>query len=81
MATPSVGTLKSVKRMPAPKMLPRLAAADFTRDLDISQDELFALLDLTQQVKSGPSRFAKVLTGRYITLLFEKPSLRTRLTF
>jgi ornithine carbamoyltransferase len=81
MATPSVGTLKSVKRMPAPKLLPRLAACDFTRDLDISQDELLALLDLTQQVKSTPSRFAKVLAGRYITLLFEKPSLRTRLTF
>lgn len=81
MATPSVGTLKSVKRMPAPKTLPRMAASDFTRDLDLSQDELLALLDLTQQVKSTPSRFAKVLAGRYITLLFEKPSLRTRLTF
>ncbi len=81
MATPSVGTLKSVKRMPAPKVLPRLAASDFTRDIDISQDELLALLDLTQQVKATPGRFAKVLAGRYITLLFEKPSLRTRLTF
>jgi ornithine carbamoyltransferase len=77
----SVGTLKSVKRMPAPKTLPKIAASDFTRDLDISQDELLALLDLTQQLKSNPSRFAKALTGRYITLLFEKPSLRTRLTF
>jgi ornithine carbamoyltransferase len=77
----SIGTLKSVKRMPAPKTLPRIAAADFTRDLDVSQDELLALLDLTQQLKSSPSRFAKSLTGRYISLLFEKPSLRTRLTF
>ena len=77
----SVGTLKSVKRMPAPKTLPRIAAGDFTRDLDVSQDELLALLDLTQQLKSNPARFAKSLTGRYISLLFEKPSLRTRLTF
>ena len=67
--------------MPAPKTLPKIAASDFTRDLDISQDELLALLDLTQQLKSNPSRFAKALAGRYITLLFEKPSLRTRLTF
>jgi ornithine carbamoyltransferase len=81
MATPSVGTLKSVKRMPAPKTLPRIAASDFTRDLDISQDELLALLELTQQVKSAPGRFSKALAARYITLLFEKPSLRTRLTF
>ena len=77
----SVGTLKSVKRMPAPKTLPRIAAADFTRDLDVSQDELLALLDLTQQLKANPSRFSKALAGRYLTLLFEKPSLRTRLTF
>src|SRR5271167_4451201 len=77
----SVGTLKSVKRMPAPKSLPKIAASDFTRDLDISQDELLALLDLTQQVKSNPARFAKALTGRYLSLLFEKPSLRTRITF
>ena len=77
----SIGTLKSVKRMPAPKTLPRIAAADFTRDLDVSQDELLALLDLTQQLKANPSRFSKALAGRYLTLLFEKPSLRTRLTF
>src|SRR5579862_7032488 len=78
---PSIGTLKSVKRMPAPKTLPKIAAGDFTRDLDISQDELLALLDLTQQLKSNPGRFSKALAGHYITLLFEKPSLRTRFTF
>ena len=79
---PSVGTsLKPVKRMPAPKTLPKIAATDFTRDLDVSQDELLALLDLTNQVKSNPDRFRTALAGRYITLLFEKPSLRTRFTF
>ncbi len=77
----SLGTLKPVKRMPAPKTLPKIAAPDFTRDLDISQDELLALLDLTQQLKANPGRFSKALAGRYLTLLFEKPSLRTRMTF
>lgn len=71
----------AVKRMPLPKTLPKIGASDFTRDLDLSQDELLALLSLTQQVKSAPARFAKVLTGRYLSLLFEKPSLRTRMTF
>ena len=57
---PATGTsLKPVRRMPAPKTLPKIAACDFTRDLDLSQDELLALLDLTQQVKSNPARFAK----------------------
>jgi ornithine carbamoyltransferase len=78
---PSATSLKPVKKMPAPKSLPRIGASDLTRDLDLSQDELLALLDLAQQVKSSPSRFAKALAGRYISLLFEKPSLRTRMTF
>ena len=79
---PTTGTvLKPVRRMPSPKTLPRTAAADFTRDLDLSQEELLALLELTQQLKSEPTRFSKALAGRYLTLLFEKPSLRTRITF
>src|SRR5215469_7864356 len=79
---PSASTsLKPVKKMPAPKSFPRIGASDLTRDLDLSQDELLALLDLTQQVKIMPSRFAKALAGKYLSLLFEKPSLRTRMTF
>jgi len=79
---PSAGTsLKPVKRMPLAKTLPKIGSPDFTRDLDLSQDELLALLDLTQQVKSNPARFARALSGRYLSLLFEKPSLRTRMTF
>src|SRR5271165_910906 len=79
---PSAGTsLKPVKKMPAPQSLPRIGASDLTRDLDLSQDELLALLDLAQQVKSSPRAFAQTLVGRYLSLLFEKPSLRTRLTF
>src|SRR5579871_432612 len=81
MAT-SVGTsLKSVKRMSAGKALPKIGGFDFIRDVDLSQDELLALLNLAQQVKSNPTRFAQSLKGQYLSLLFEKPSFRTRLTF
>jgi ornithine carbamoyltransferase len=59
----------------------RTAAQDFTCDLDLSHEELGYLLDLTEQVKASPSAFARALSGRYLSLLFEKPSLRTRLTF
>jgi ornithine carbamoyltransferase len=79
---PTAGTsLKSVKRMPVQKTRPKIGVSDFLRDLDLSQDELLTLLDLTQQVKSNPARFSKALSGRYLSLLFEKPSLRTRITF
>jgi Ornithine carbamoyltransferase len=39
------------------------------------------LIDLTRKLKVNPSKYTKTLAGRYLSLLFEKPSLRTRLTF
>ena len=54
---------------------------DLTTDLDLTREELLALLELAEKVKNVPVRYAKALTGRYLSLLFEKPSLRTRLTF
>src|SRR5207244_8710170 len=58
-----------------------IAAADLTCDLDLSRDELSGLLALAAKVKKTPSRYARSLNGRYLSLLFEKPSLRTRMTF
>jgi ornithine carbamoyltransferase len=54
---------------------------NLTQDLDLSFEALVRVLDLAAQVKRTPQRFAQSLTGRYLSLMFEKPSLRTRLTF
>jgi ornithine carbamoyltransferase len=51
------------------------------RDLDLSDDELTYLLDLADDVKRSPQDYAQALAGKSVALLFEKPSLRTRLTF
>ena len=59
----------------------KAAAGDFASDLDLSCQEVGYLLDLAAQVKSSPALFADALRGRSLSLLFEKPSLRTRLTF
>jgi len=58
-----------------------LAAGDLLSDLSLSASELRALLDLAQSIKRNPTRYASSLRHRYLSLLFEKPSLRTRLTF
>src|SRR5258708_12499774 len=69
-------------RATAPLRMPaKIAAGNLTRDLDLGHDELLSLLELARSVKSNPARYAKALSGRYLALLFEKPSLRTRLTF
>lgn len=65
----------------AAERIMRIAAPDFVRDLDLTDEELFALLDLAAAMKRSPADYAHTLAGRSIALLFEKPSLRTRLTF
>ena len=59
----------------------RAAARSVTRDLDLQTAEVFRLLDLAAEVKRHPERFREALRGKCVALLFEKPSLRTRLTF
>jgi ornithine carbamoyltransferase len=59
----------------------KIAAQDLAWDLDLSGDEVVHLLDLAGQIKSAPARYGEALRGRSISLLFEKPSLRTRVTF
>ncbi len=59
----------------------KTTASDLLRDLDLSDDELLYLLDLAAEVKRAPRDYARALDGKSIALLFEKPSLRTRLTF
>jgi ornithine carbamoyltransferase len=66
---------------PDPSRIVKTHASDLLRDLDLTDDELRYLLDLAAAVKRSPGDYAQALAGKSIALLFEKPSLRTRLTF
>lgn len=57
------------------------APPDLVRDDDLSPAGVAAALDLAAEVKARPQRFATALAGRTLAVLFEKRSLRTRLTF
>jgi len=59
----------------------RISAPDLRCDLDLTDDELAGLLDLALEIKQSPRDYAHALAGKYLGLLFEKASLRTRLTF
>lgn len=50
-----------------------------TRDLGTQGVE--AVLHLAELIKSRPSVFQRALAGKQMVMFFEKPSLRTRLTF
>jgi ornithine carbamoyltransferase len=64
-----------------PNQILKTSGPDLLRDLDLTGDELVYLLNLAAGVKRSPSEYAHALDGKSIALLFEKPSLRTRLTF
>lgn len=67
--------------MITPERILKTGSPDLLRDLDLSNDELLYLLELAADVKASPKTYAHVLDGKSIALLFEKPSLRTKLTF
>jgi ornithine carbamoyltransferase len=48
---------------------------------DCSAGEVERILALAAEVKRRPDRFAGRLAGRTLAMIFEKPSLRTRVTF
>jgi ornithine carbamoyltransferase len=54
---------------------------DFLSLAELTGEEVDGLLNLAAEVKAYPSVFQQTLEGRAIALLFEKPSLRTRVTF
>lgn len=58
-----------------------IAADHVLIDTDLSSDETRQVLELGLAVKKSPRDFGDVLRGKYGALLFEKPSLRTRVTF
>lgn len=58
-----------------------LRGADLLTLATITPDQARDLLDLAQTIKKSPARFGDVLAGQAAVLLFEKPSLRTRLSF
>ena len=58
-----------------------LAGRDFISMLDFSGEDLGRMLELAGEVKANPIHWSDALRGRTLFMYFEKPSLRTRVTF
>jgi ornithine carbamoyltransferase len=67
--------------MPATLSIPVSIAKDLLTGAEWSPGDVRDLLQRTAEIKARPARFASVLRGKHIALIFEKPSLRTRVTF
>ncbi len=58
-----------------------LPVRDFVSVQDFSPEEIRGLFSLAAAMKARPADFRGALAGKQMVLFFEKPSLRTRLTF
>jgi len=47
----------------------------------LSRDEIETILELTKDIKQNPEKYAHALEGKTLAMLFELPSLRTRVSF
>jgi ornithine carbamoyltransferase len=61
--------------------IPVSIAKDLLTGAERGPAETRDLLQRTAEIKARPSRYASVLRNKHMALIFEKPSLRTRVTF
>lgn len=59
----------------------KVSSENLRSDHDLTLEELRSLLALTAEMKRSPADWRDSLRGQYLCILFEKPSLRTRMTF
>jgi ornithine carbamoyltransferase len=67
--------------MTATLALPVSIAKDLLTGAEWSPADTRDLLHRTADIKTRPSKYGTTLRGKHIALIFEKPSLRTRVTF
>jgi ornithine carbamoyltransferase len=58
-----------------------MTSQDFLSIRDFSPDEIRQLLGLAAKIKAHPAQYTESLKGKTLAMIFEKPSLRTRVSF
>ena len=58
-----------------------LLGKDLTSMQDLTPAQAAAILKLAHEVKANPDHYRDALSGKQMVMFFEKPSLRTRVTF
>ena len=53
----------------------------FLADEQLNKGQLLALIELAIKIKSNPADYNQVLAGKSVAMIFEKPSLRTHVSF
>ena len=59
----------------------KLSVTDLVAERELTRKDLKLIFDLAERVKTSPGSFARTLQGKQLAMIFEKPSLRTRVSF
>lgn len=59
----------------------QLSVCDLVDDRDLTLSDVKLIYELAKRVKASPGSFSQALKGKQLAMIFEKPSLRTRVTF
>lgn len=59
----------------------KFSGRDYISVFDFSTDEIWKIFKLAKAMKANPKKYRKSCEGKIMALIFEKPSLRTRVTF
>jgi len=54
---------------------------NFLADDQLNKSELLALIELAINIKQNPDDYSQALAGKSVAMIFEKPSLRTHVSF
>ena len=58
-----------------------LSVRDLVAERDLTRRDIDLIFQWSERVKALPRAYARALEGKQLALIFEKPSLRTRVTF
>ncbi len=70
--------MSAVMTLPKPRTL---SVHDLVAERDLTRRDIDQVFQLAERIKAAPGSFARALAGKQLAMIFEKPSLRTRVTF
>lgn len=54
---------------------------NFLADDQLTKEQTLALIELAKKIKANPTDYSQALAGKSVAMIFEKPSLRTHVSF
>jgi len=58
-----------------------LTVRNLVAERDLARRDIDQIFHLAERIKASPGSYARALQGKQLAMIFEKPSLRTRVTF